>query len=436
MGWLCPRNICVHLRLRSFQPGRVHKWGRGNYQIQKITRSKLVNRKLRHKYHSQHQNLQTIKPSNFSPSRGLDIRLFPGYPIYDFDKYYYRKQGRYYNMTPKTISQAFESYLQTISDARSEHTHRAYANALNALAQVLADHDLPPDQTPPTDLPEDAAAWLITELKYHAPATEQLYLAAVAGFFEYLAAEKLAAPNLPRLRLLIRHRSRKTGQRLPQFPREELEKVIDYTINLISAPVELGEDGINDFDRLNQRLRNLRDRAFIVTLADTGLRVHEACKLRRGDIDWNEGRAIIIGKGDKQAVIRFSQRSLAALRDYLSARSEIDGASGKPLAALPLFARHDKGAGKKVKPITPTTGRNIVAERVEECLGGDAVGKEAIGTITPHSFRHYFVTTVLRASGNLKLAQELARHSNIAVTQRYAHLSDDELDRGYGEIFG
>jgi integrase/recombinase XerC len=45
------------------------------------------------------------------------------------------------------------------------------------------------------------------------------------------------------------------------------------------------------------------------------------------------------------------------------------------------------------------------------------------------------VTVVLRASGNLKLAQELARHKNIAVTQRYAHLSDDELDRGYYDIF-
>jgi site-specific recombinase XerC len=79
-----------------------------------------------------------------------------------------------------------------------------------------------------------------------------------------------------------------------------------------------------------------------------------------------------------------------------------------------------------VKPVTTTTGRNIVAERVREALGEEAVGK-----ITPHSFRHYFVTRVLQSSGNLKLAQELARHVNIAVTQRYAHLSDDELDRGY-----
>ncbi len=184
------------------------------------------------------------------------------------------------------------------------------------------------------------------------------------------------------------------------------------------------------FENKNDKLRALRDRAFLLTLADTGLRVHEACALRRGDVDWNEGRAVIIGKGDKQAVVRFSSRSLRALRDYLSARSRLDGASNRPLTALPLFARHDKGAGKKVKPITTATGRNIVKERV-----GQALGEEAIGTITPHSFRHYFVTTVLRASGNLKLAQELARHANIQVTQRYAHLSDDELDKGYYEIF-
>jgi integrase len=158
--------------------------------------------------------------------------------------------------------------------------------------------------------------------------------------------------------------------------------------------------------------------------------VHEACNLRRGDIDWNEGRAVIIGKGNKQAVVRFSTRSLQALRDYLNARAALDGGSGRALPSLPLFARHDKGAGKKIKPITTSTGRNIVSERVRQALG-----EEASGRITPHSFRHYFVTTVLRASGNLKLAQELARHANIQVTQRYAHLSNDELDQGYHNIF-
>jgi site-specific recombinase XerD len=129
-------------------------------------------------------------------------------------------------------------------------------------------------------------------------------------------------------------------------------------------------------------------------------------------------------------MVRFSTRAINALRDYLSYRESLDLETGKPLSSLPLFARHDKGAGKKIKPITPTTARRIVTECVHQILG-----REATGTITPHTFLHYFVTTILRKTGNLKLAQVLARHSNIQVTQRYAHISDDELDKGYYEIF-
>lgn len=321
----------------------------------------------------------------------------------------------------KTIQEAIQEYLNMVAQARSENTARTYANALAAFALVLDDHSLPIEKTKVEDLTEDAIAWMASGLKPYSPSTERLYLLATAGFYEYLAAERLANPNLPRMRMLIRQRARKQGQRLPQFPRDNIEIILEYAINLASIPVQ----------EETEQLRNLRDRAFLITLADSGLRVHEACALRRGDIDWNEGRAIIIGKGDKQAVVRFSNRSLNAMKDYLTARAKLDGNSGRPLTSLPLFARHDRGAGKKIKPITPTTGRNIVSQRVRECLGDSAAG-----SITPHSFRHYFVTTVLRASGgNLKLAQELARHRNIVVTQRYAHLSDAELDQGYWEIF-
>jgi integrase len=289
------------------------------------------------------------------------------------------------------------------------------------------------------ELSEDAIGWFAVWLKHLSPATERLYLQAAIGFYEYLAAERLHSPNLPRLKLLMRQRARRTGQRLPQFPREMIEKVLDY-ISQLPLPTEAlgGNDNESKVDQNpanlspteTEKLRILRDRAFLVTLADTGLRVNEACSLRRGDMDWNEGRAIIIGKGDKQAVIRFSTRSMQALKDYLNARASRDGSTRRALQSLPLFARHDKGAGKNIKAMTTATGRNIVDARVREALGEEYAGK-----ITPHSFRHYFVTTVLRASGNLKLAQELARHANISVTQRYAHISDDELDQGYHEIF-
>jgi integrase/recombinase XerC len=318
------------------------------------------------------------------------------------------------------ITDGMNGYLDSVTLSRSENTARTYHNAMDFFRSVLIENDLEPDQTPIGKLTEDAIVWLATALKDYAPTSERLYLTAASGLYEYIAAERLADINLPRVKLLIQQRARKPGQRLPQFPREAIEKVLEYADKISNA----------SFEDPQEHLRALRDRAFLITLADSGLRVHEACGMRRGDIDWNEGRAIIIGKGNRQAVVRFSTRSMDALKLYLTRRAELDGASGRPLHALPLFARHDKGAGRKIKPITTTTGRNIVAERVSEALGS-----EAVGTITPHSFRHYFVTVVLRASGNLKLAQELARHKNIAVTQRYAHLSDDELDRGYYDIF-
>ena len=319
-----------------------------------------------------------------------------------------------------SISHIINEYINTVTSARSANTGRTYQNAMNAFSNMLNDRKLPTDTTPISEFPEDAVIWFISALKVYSATTERLYLTAVAGFYEYLSAERLCEINLPRIRLLIRQRARKPGQRLPQFPFNNIEIILEYANNIALSPSK---------DLLSQ-LINFRDRAFLLTLADTGLRVHEACALRRGDVDWNEGRALIIGKGNQQAVVRFSRRSLRAIKEYLTIRASLDGVSGRTLASLPLFARHDRGAGKKIKPITTTTGRNIVTQRVSEALG-----KEAVGTITPHSFRHYFVTVVLRASGNLKLAQELARHKNIAVTQRYAHLSDDELDKGYWNIF-
>jgi len=319
------------------------------------------------------------------------------------------------------VNEAISSYLETIKLARSQHTFRTYRNALKKFTKCLNKNGIDINQFPPADLKEDVITWFANDLKVYSATTEQLYIVAVKGFFEYLSAENLSQINLPKLKLLIRQRTRRPGKRLPQFPSKSISNILEQMLN---------KEIVRDNPDKSIALREFRDRAFLITLADTGLRVHEACMLKRGDVDWNEGKAQVIGKGDKQAIIRFSRRCQKVLKEYLQARADLDGSSGRPLGSLPLFARHDKGAGKIIKPITPTTGRNIVTERVREILG-----QEAVGTITPHSFRHYFVTRILISTGNLKLAQSLARHQNIAVTQRYAHLSDDELDKGYWNVF-
>lgn len=324
-------------------------------------------------------------------------------------------------MPSSTLQTAIDRYVRLVGDSRSENTQRTYAQAMAKFAAVLQKHGVVTDQAAPTEATKDWVLWYVAALKPYAPATESLFLTALVGFYEYLAAEESSAINLTQLRSILKRRQRKVTPRLPQFPREQIESVISYVNSMASTPAE--------DDR--ERLRRLRDRAFIFTLADTGLRISEACRLTRGHIDWAEGRAIIIIKGGRESVVRFSGRALAAIKAYLGARAELDGAMGRALVSLAVFARHDDGAGSKVLRLNTVGAREIVDRAV-----AGALGAEAKGAITPHSFRHYFVTVVLRSSGgNLKLAQELARHKNIAITQRYAHLSNEELDQNYHEIF-
>ena len=318
------------------------------------------------------------------------------------------------------ILTAVQRYTDMVKLSRSYNTFITYRKAMEHFLAVAEAHHVDTAKAGTRELSEDAVTWMIKSLQHHAPSSERLYLTALTGFFEYLAAENITGVNLQKVRLLIKQRARKPGIRLPQFPKDAITTLLE----------QLEVFPVNDALVDNDKLRIMRDKAFLITLGETGLRVHEACRLRRGDMDWNEGHAIVVGKGDREAVVRFSRRAQIALQNYLKLRAHHDQKSGKNIGSLPVFARHDKGAGSKVKPITTTTGRNIVADWVEKILGQDAVG-----TITPHSFRHYFVTRVLQASGNLKLSQELARHKNIAVTQRYAHLSDNELDKGYWEVF-
>ena len=319
-----------------------------------------------------------------------------------------------------TITRTIEMFLENISLSRSENTEKTYRNAMNAFCEMLTEKGIDPSG-PVSVLTEKIFSDYAKYLKAYSSSTESLYINVAKNFFEFLAAEEIMNFNLYQTKLLIKNRTRKPGIRLPQFPQHDIETLIDYANDKI--PYLPASDEI-------EHLINLRDASFLVTLADTGLRIHEACNLRRGTIDWFEYKAVIIGKGNKQAVIRFSERSITALKTYLKERAVIDGSSGQTLASLPIFARHDKGAGSKVLPITTKTGRSIVEQRVTECLG-----KEAVGTITPHSFRHYFVTNVLKNTGNMKLAQEFARHSSVTVTQRYTHLTDEDLDMKYDRIF-
>ncbi len=323
-------------------------------------------------------------------------------------------------MTNLTLQDALGKFLDEIAASRSPNTHKAYAQAADRFLNVLEEHGVP-TSIPVSELSVEWMGWFIQSLHAFAVATERLYITAMTAFYEHVAAENWAPVNLPALQRLCRRRARREAARLPPFPRAEIEKILEAVAQAATTPPH---------DE-RENLRILRDRALLYVLADTGLRVSEACRLTRGHLDWAEARARVLGKGSREAIVRFSERSLRYLRAYLDARATLDSQQGRPLSALPIFARHDKGAGERVLPLSPRSAEKIVEEWTVAALG-----ERARGTITPHTFRHYFVTVVLRGSGgNVRLAQELARHRSIITTQRYTHLSDDELDRGYHRIF-
>ncbi len=332
-------------------------------------------------------------------------------------------------LSPSTpLQSALENYLADVGNARSQHTYLAYRRATRAFLQAVTEAKL---ARPETAIENFSLEWFRAFLNHlqrkvrgeplFSPATESLYLTSLLGFVEDYLYSVLPRATLSEIRIFARRRRRKVPSRQPPFHQAAIQK-------LLTSVQEAAQGSFEDDEK---RLSVLRDRALLVTLADSGLRVFEACGLRRSQLNSPEGRVNVIGKGDKEAQVRLSSRALRAIRAYLEARAAIDGAQKRELGTLPLFARHDWASRGKTLPMTTRSAERVIDRWVKAVLGSDAVG-----TITPHSFRHYFVTVVIRGSGgDFQVAQKLARHANIATTQRYAHISDEALDRAYEGIF-
>lgn len=292
-------------------------------------------------------------------------------------------------------------FLDSLS--RSPKTIFAYRNALEQFVKVVGEN---------AKLNTATYVEFLVSLQNKSPSTQRVYTTAVLKFYRFCKAG-----NWTELQEATQRYRRKSGKRIVNFNRKAVEKVITYCVSLTA----------DASTSLSTRLEALRDRAFVLTLVDTGLRISEACSLKRGDIDWNEQRGIIIGKSDKQAVIRFSNRSIRALRKYLYMRSSVEPSSRKPPASQPLFARHDIRASKKIRPITAGGMWKAIKERIAEAGVDRAM-------VRIHDFRHYFVTMTFLARRDLKLSQELARHESISTTNRYVHFGS-EADAAYDEIF-
>ena len=302
-----------------------------------------------------------------------------------------------------------KAFLETLD--RSPRTIFAYRNALNQFVSVVGED---------VELNLSAYTKFLISIKSKSPATKRVYTTAIRKFYAFHKAW-----NPDELKEVTEHYTRTQGKRIVNFNREAVEKVIAYCVSLNSESASSPREA----------LEALRDRAFVLTLVDTGLRISEACALKRGDIDWLEQRSIIIGKGDKQAVVYYSNRCIEALKAYLHARASVEPNSRTPLGSQPLFARHDIRASKRIRPITAGgMWKAIKGDPKQGVIGRIEEAGVERNALRIHDFRHYFVTMTYLAKGDLKMSQVLARHESIATTNRYAHFNT-EAAKAYDEIF-
>ena len=319
---------------------------------------------------------------------------------------------------PETVREAIEAFRGDLSIRRSPHTVEAYTTALRHFETFCADVHQPSDLMPIQDVVPDMALSFVRWLQARnpvSPTTLDNYLTALTRFYRWLMLEDRASfsvADYARLQeRLMDVRGRRPPRPLPHLPAEDAVQALLQAAYAVPLP-----DKAHTPQGRRAALRRLRNIALLEVLRSTGARVGEVVGLRRGDLDYERRAAVVTGKGRKQRLVYFDDRAWGTVTHYLRARG--DGASGRSLGTLPVFARHDRGAGRKVLSISTNTVRGAINELCKSA-GLDE-------TITPHLLRHRFATRVLSATHDLAATQDLLGHASPTTTRIYAKLTDED----------
>jgi integrase/recombinase XerC len=159
----------------------------------------------------------------------------------------------------------------------------------------------------------------------------------------------------------------------------------------------------------------LRDRALLEVLYSAGLRVSELTGLNVPDVDFEQGMAIVRGKGRRERLAMLGDPALDRLRTWLDQRGPLLGPRAERQLAL-FLNRHG----------TRLTSRSV-GRLLEKYLA--QVGLDP--RTSPHTLRHSFATHLLDAGADIRSVQELLGHRSLGTTQIYTHVSTQRLRDSY-----
>ncbi len=289
-------------------------------------------------------------------------------------------------MTAADLLGAWSTHL-TDARRRSPHTVRAYVSAAQRL--VVA-NDL--------NFWEDVAALQAHDLRAHLASRR------ASGLANSSAARELSA-----LKAFIAFARSESGDPDPAAPRirgPRIKKGLPRPVTPDEA-VNIADliDGSASEDWIGAR-----DRAVLLLMYGSGLRIAEALSLQGRDVPLGETLQVT-GKGGKQRIVPILPITREAVAAY------VDACEWPLPADEPLFR------GAKGGPLSQGMVQKAMA-RARVALG-------LPDTATPHALRHSFATHLLSAGADLRSLQELLGHASLGSTQIYTKVDAASLLENY-----
>lgn len=245
---------------------------------------------------------------------------------------------------------------------------------------------------------DDIHAFLgyLTTTFHSKPATRARKISTIRIFFHYLcqdASSDFKLDHNPALNL----KTPKKDKRLPKYlSLDDSRKLLDVAYN---------EDNRNAE----------RDFTIITLFLNCGMRLSELVGINIKDIDFEECKLNVIGKGNKERTIYLNKACMKALSEYLPIRNSINVKHDNKYSEKALFL------SERRERISNRTVQYIVDKELMHA--GLDTGKYSV-----HKLRHTAATLMYQyGEVDIRALQELLGHESIATTEIYTHVSNDQV---------
>lgn len=186
-------------------------------------------------------------------------------------------------------------------------------------------------------------------------------------------------------------------------------------INVTKLPKRLKKAlNVEELERMRLACETTRERALIEFLFATGCRVSEVTGVNISDLNLYNNTLTVVGKGDKERIVCFSDKTRLYLQQYIDQREDSNVAlfigTRKPFARI---------GARSIEVIISNIGKRTSINR----------------SVFPHLLRSSMATLGLQAGANITTIQHLLGHSSPTVTQLYAEKNIDNIKHEYGQCF-